>query len=166
MPKDDAVKRARHGETCFDARDKHERICYVVPDYQAYYGDSEVSEEQKEKLQKIIRDKIVNMPDYFSEYDTAVHFVDEAEYFENHTKMSHAGKVIAVEKQNPKDDSAKSIAEFSLELDSNPDFTAQVMVAYARANYRLQSQGETGAKTILDVPITALLKSDDNLKYI
>lgn len=162
VPKLEAIELARQGENNFSTREKHERVCYVVADYDVL-GEN-ATDAQKRALEAEIKEKIVTMPNYFADYDTTVNFVDEREYFANHTKMSHAGQVIAVEREDKK---VKNFAEFSLALDSNPDFTAQVMVAYARACFALQRQGETGAKTVLEVPIKYLLPSDvDSLSFV
>ncbi len=179
VPKADAVSRAMRGDTDFSAREKHERVCFVVPDFEKYFGMADASEEEKEDLRQKIANKVKSMPNYFADYDTTVHFVSEDEYLANHLEMYHAGRVILAEKERicrcgrvfctgeqsnqktPCDTGKiKNYAEFQLRLDSNPDFTAQVMIAYAKANYRMREDGETGAKTILDVPIKYLLGGD------
>ena len=162
VPKVQAIERARQGESEFSTREKHERVCFVVPNY-GVLGEN-ATNEQKLALEKEIKEQIVTMPNYFADYDTTVNFVDEDEYFAHHTKMSHAGQVIAVERENGAN---KNFAEFSLALDSNPDFTAQVMVAYARACCTMKNLGETGARTILDVPIKYLLPEGvDSLSFV
>lgn len=165
IPKLSAIEMARQGKSGFAVRDKHERECFVVLDPARYYGkaESEISAEDIQALEHKITQEIVTMPDYFAEYDTTVHFVSEQEYLAKHTKMRHAGQVIAVDKQG---NDGLSQAEFRLKLGSNPYFTAQVMVACARANYRMKQAGETGAKTILDVPVKYLTKDGDGLRYI
>ncbi len=184
VPKPEAVESAMRGETELSAREKHERICFVVPGYAKYYGRCDVSEEEREDLRQRISTAIKSMPNYFADYDTTVNFVSEEEYLAKHTQAYHAGKVIAVEKDmkcgcgkvfctgekygdNPpcKAGKVKNSAEFRLELDSNPDFTAQVMTAYAKANYRMWKEGETGAKTILDVPVRYLFQGD-SLQFV
>ncbi len=156
VPNEEAVRLAREGRTDFATREKHTRECYVVLDYEKHFGkpESDITEIEKQAFEEEVAAQIVNLPNYFAEYDTTVHFVNEAEYLANHTRMSHAGRVVAVEKHGE----VGSRAEFELALDSNPDFTAQVMVAYARANYLLARSGETGAMTVLDVPIKYLLR--------
>lgn len=168
VPKESAIELARSGETNFATRDKHERVCYVVLDYVGYLGNcgKEPSAEDKLELQDRVRRQIVEMPNYFADYDTQVYFIDEKEYLENHTKMSHAGQVVAVENEVANNRAnVKNYAEFRLKLESNPDFTAQVMLAYARANFAMQKEGETGAKTVLDVPVKYLI-SGDCLKFV
>lgn len=156
VPNEDAIRLAREGKTGFTTREMHKRECFIVADYAKYFGEPEsgITEIEKRSLEEKITAQIVGMPNYFAEYDTTVHFVDEEKYLAKHTRMSHAGRVIAFEKQGE----TSSRAEFELALDSNPDFTAQVMVAYARANYLLAKSGETGAMTVLDVPIKYLLR--------
>ena len=109
--------------------------------------------------------EIKEMPNYFSDYNTVVHFVSEEELKEKHSKMSHGGFVLRSGKTS---ENINQIAEFSLNLDSNPEFTGSVLVAYARAIYRLRKQGKTGAITVLDIP-AALLSTkthDEILKDI
>ncbi|MDI9495340.1 MAG: diaminopimelate dehydrogenase [Bacillota bacterium] len=139
IPLEKAVEAVRRGETPnLSARDKHMRECYVV------------CEEGADKSK--IESDIKNMPDYFAPYDTKVNFISEEEFKENHSKMPHGGLVIrngttGEEKQN------KHIMEFSLKLDSNPEFTGSVLLAYARAAYKMNLEGMMGAKTIFDVPL-------------
>ena len=157
IPKENAITLARRGKTDFSTREKHERVCYVVPDYALYFAkdNRDVSEEEKLRLQSRIKEQIVTMPNYFADYDTTVHFVDEEEFLSKHAKMSHAGQVICVEQGEN-----ASSAEFSLSLESNPMFTAQVMLAYVRAIFRMYEMGEVGAMTVLDVPIKYLIHGD------
>lgn len=139
IPLEKAVEAVRRGETPnLSARDKHMRECYVV------------CEEGADKSK--IESDIKNMPDYFAPYDTKVNFISEEEFKENHSKMPHGGLVIrngttGEEKQN------KHIMEFSLKLDSNPEFTGSVLLAYARAAYKMNLEGMMGAMTIFDVPL-------------
>jgi diaminopimelate dehydrogenase len=139
IPLEKAVEAVRRRETPnLSARDKHMRECYVV------------CEEGADKSK--IESDIKNMPDYFAPYDTKVNFISEEEFKENHSKMPHGGLVIrngttGEEKQN------KHIMEFSLKLDSNPEFTGSVLLAYARAAYKMNLEGMMGAKTIFDVPL-------------
>ena len=88
------------------------------------------------------------MPDYFSDYDTTVNFIAEEELREKHSAMPHGGFVIRSGKTSA---SNSHTVEYSLKLDSNPEFTSSVLVAYARAAYRLNQKGETGAKTVFDI---------------
>ena len=123
-------------------REKHLRECYVVAEKDA----------DKEEIER----KIVNMPNYFAEYDTIVHFVDE-KYFEEHCSgTQHGGFVLA----NGVFDGFKSNAEFSLNLESNPTFTAGVLVSYAKALAKEYENGQRGVKTILDMPIADLLQGE------
>ena len=115
-------------------REKHIRECYVV------------LEENADKDE--VQEKIKSMKNYFLEYDTVVHFITEEELKTNHSKMPHGGFVIHSGATSEKN---KQVIEYSLKLDSNPEFTASVLVAYARAVYRLSLKGEYGAKTVLDI---------------
>ncbi len=121
----------------YSTRQKHTRKCFVVA----------LDGADKEK----IREQIVTMPDYFVDYDTEVDFISEAEFLKYHTKMPHGGLVIHNGKTGRKSEHSE-ICEFSLQLDSNPEFTAGVLVAYARAAYRLSEAGESGVRTILEIP--------------
>ena len=89
------------------------------------------------------------MPNYFADYDTTVHFISQEELDKNHSGLPHGGSVISC---GVTGDSNKQVIEYSLNLDSNPEFTGSVLVAYARAAYRMQQEGMAGAKTVLDVP--------------
>jgi diaminopimelate dehydrogenase len=142
IPAKDAVESVRRGEIPeLTVRDKHIRECYVVCDESA----------DKSKIESDIK----CMPNYFAEYNTTVNFISDEEFKKNHTKMPHGGLVIrngitGEEKQN------KQTMEFYLKLDSNPEFTGSVLLAYARAAYRMNMEGMKGAKTIFDVPISYL----------
>ena len=136
IPIDKAVERVRNGENPkLEIGEKHLRECFVVAEEGA----------DKEKIGKEIKE----MPNYFIDYDTIVHFISEEELKENHSKMPHGGFVIH---SGVTGDNNKQIIEFSLKLDSNPEFTASVLIALARATYRMHKKGEYGAKTILDIP--------------
>ena len=100
--------------------------------------------------------KIKNMPHYFKDYDTTVHFIDAGEFFSKHTKMPHGGMVFR--SGNTGDN--KHVMEFSLKLDSNPEFTGSIMTAYARAAFRMPREGFFGAKTVFDVPLSYLSDKD------
>ncbi len=101
------------------------------------------------------------MPKYFADYDTIVHFIDEEELKKNHSGMPHAGNVIHIGKTH---ENNKHIIEYSLKLDSNPEFTSSILVSYARAVFRLSNLGESGAKTVLDVaPSLLSAKSKEEL---
>lgn len=118
------------------ARQKHLRECYVV------------AEEDADLTQ--IENEIKTMPNYFADYDTTVHFITEEELRKNHSKMKHGGTVI---RSGETGDGNTQNAEFSLKLDSNPEFTASVLIALARAVVRLNKEGQIGAKDIFGVPI-------------
>ncbi|MCC8042991.1 MAG: diaminopimelate dehydrogenase [Oscillospiraceae bacterium] len=138
IPVDSALERIRSGETPeLTTREKHTRECFVVP-------------EEGADLKQIEND-IKNMPNYFSDYDTTVHFITEEELERDHSGIPHGGFVIRNGKTGA--DSANThVMEFSLKLDSNPEFTSSVLVAFARAAYRLNSEGVSGCKTIFDIP--------------
>ena len=128
-------------------REKHIRECFVVA-----YDDAD-----KEK----IKHEIITMPNYFDEYDTIVHFIDEEEMRKNHSNMPHGGFVIRTGKTN----NNNQIIEYNLKLDSNPEFTASILVAYARACYRLNQEKQYGCKTVLDIPpIYLSLKNSEDVK--
>lgn len=138
IPIDEAVIRIRNGEEPkLSARNKHLRECFVV------------AEEGADKAK--IEEAIKTMPNYFADYDTIVHFVSEEELRRDHSRMPHGGFVIRSGKTGP--DNNRHIIEFSLKLDSNPEFTGSVMAAYARAVARLNAEGRTGAVTVFDIPL-------------
>ena len=140
LPIKDAVERVRNGENPeLTTREKHARECWVVL--------AEGADAAK------IEQEIVTMPNYFSDYDTTVNFISEEEFNANHTGMPHGGFVIRSGESSAKE---KQILEFSLKLESNPNFTSSVLVAYARAAYRLSQAGDKGAKTVFDIPFGLL----------
>ena len=119
-------------------------------------------EEEGADLKKI-EETIKTMPNYFDDYDTTVTFITEEELKENHSKMPHGGFVIRSGETGT--DGSKHIIEYSLKLDSNPEFTASVLVCYARAAYRLAKAGETGAKTVFDIaPALLSMKTPEQLR--
>lgn len=135
IPMQEAVERIRRGESPeLTAREKHFRDCYVVAEPGAD--------------QEAIREAIVSMPHYFSDYDTRVTFISEAEMKEKHAQMPHGGFVLRTGESSP---GVSHVMEFSLKLDSNPEFTGYVLVAYARAAARLNREGQAGAKTVFDI---------------
>ena len=143
IPIEEAIEKVRKGENPdLTARQKHLRECFVVL--------KEGSNAKK------VEEEIKTMPNYFADYDTTVHFISEEELKEKHSKMMHGGFVLR--SGNTGDN--KHLIEYSLKLDSNPEFTASVMVAYARACYRLNKEGVSGAKTVFDVPISYLTNKD------
>ena len=93
--------------------------------------------------------EIKTMPNYFADYDTTVNFISEAELEKNHSGLAHGGFVI---RTGSTGENHGHVVEFNLKLDSNPEFTASVLVAYARAAFRLQREGKSGCLTVLDVP--------------
>lgn len=115
-------------------REKHRRECFVVLEEGADAG--------------AVRQAIVTMPHYFDEYDTSVHFISAEEMERSHRAMPHGGFVIRSGNTSPAN---AQVVEYSLKLDSNPEFTASVLVAYARATYRLHRMGQFGARTVFDV---------------
>lgn len=130
----DAVRSGSNPE--LTTRQKHVRECFVVP-------------EEGADLAKI-EETIKNMPNYFADYDTTVHFITEEELLANHSGIPHGGFVFRTgvtgwNKEN------KHVIEYSLKLDSNPEFTSSVIVAYARAIYRLHQEGVKGCKTVFDI---------------
>ena len=109
-----------------------------------------------------VRQAIVTMPDYFADYDTTVHFIDAATLQREHNRMPHGGFVI---RSGNTSEAQRQVIEYALQLDSNPEFTASVLVAYARAAHRLHAQGQFGAKTAFDVaPGLLSIKSPAQLR--
>lgn len=140
IPREDAVARVRAGENPeLSTREKHLRECFVVPEP----GADTAAIEQA----------IVTMPNYFADYDTVVHFVSEEELRRDHAGMPHGGHVI---RSGTTGSGTRQIVEFGLQLESNPEFTASVLVAYARAAHRFAREGAVGAKTVFDVPFAYL----------
>ena len=136
VPIEDAVEQVRSGsEPELTTRQKHLRECYVV------------AEEGADKA--AIEEAIKTMPNYFDEYDTTVTFITEEELKENHSKMPHGGFVIRTGETGCEGN--KHVIEYSLKLDSNPEFTGSVLVAYARAAHRLSKKGESGARSVFDI---------------
>ena len=135
VPIDGAVARVRAGEQPeFKAADMHERVCYVA----LKDGADPAAIEQA----------IVTMPNYFAPYKTTVHFVSLEELHRDHAGLPHGGKVIVSGKAAT---GSSHTVEYALTLESNPDFTGSVLVAFARAAYRLSRQGESGCKTAFDI---------------
>lgn len=150
VPIEEAVDRVRTGsEPELTTREKHLRKCYVV------------AEEGADKA--AIEQAIKTMPNYFDEYDTTVTFISEEELKENHSKMPHGGFVIRTGETGTEGN--KHVIEYSLKLDSNPEFTASVLVAYARAAYRLSQKGENGARSVFDIaPALLSQKTPEQLR--
>lgn len=135
IPIESAVETVRSGsQPQFTTREKHLRDCYVVA-------------EDGADLKQIEED-IKTMPDYFADYDTTVTFISRDEMDIKHATMPHGGFVMRTGETK---DGVKHVIEFALKLDSNPEFTGSTLVAYARAAYRLNTEEQTGAKTVFDI---------------
>lgn len=136
-PVEEAMERVRNGENPeLTTREKHTRLCYVVA-------------EEGADLARI-ENEIKTMPKYFSDYDTTVNFISQAELDRDHKGIPHGGSVIRTGVTGI-DGENKHVIEYKLNLDSNPEFTASVLVAYARAVYKLNQKGEIGCKTVFDI---------------
>lgn len=151
IPVESALEAVRNGENPdLTTREKHTRECFVVLEEGADAAKVEA--------------EIKNMPNYFSDYDTTVHFITEEELKKNHSGIPHGGFVLRSGKTGWNDENSH-IIEYSLKLDSNPEFTASVIAAYARAVYRLSCEGKTGCKTVFDVaPAYLSPKSGEELR--
>lgn len=137
IPVEAALEAVRNGENPeLTTRQKHTRECFVVLEEGA--DAAKVEEEIK------------TMPNYFSDYDTTVHFISEEELKANHSGIPHGGFVLRSGKTGW-DGENNHLIEYSLKLDSNPEFTASVIVAYARAAYKLAQEGQSGCKTVFDI---------------
>ena len=146
IPVEAALKAVRNGENPeLTTRQKHTRECFVV------------AEEGADLAQ--IENDIKTMPNYFSDYDTTVHFISEEELKRDHSGIPHGGFVIRSGKTGWNNEN-NHVIEYSLKLDSNPEFTSSVLVAYARAAYRMNKEGQTGAKTVFDVAPAYLSSAD------
>lgn len=136
IPSAEVLERVRAGERPeLGTRERHRRECYVVLDQGADAAE----------VERAIR----TMPDYFEGYETEVHFITEEELSAEHSAMPHGGNVIRGGETGLTNN---AVIEFSLRLESNPEFTASVLVAYGRAAFRLYERGERGARTVLDIP--------------
>ena len=151
IPVESALEAIRSGETPeFTTRQMHTRECFVV------------AEEGADK--EAIEREIVTMPNYFADYDTTVHFISEEEMKRDHSKLPHGGFVLRSGRTGWELEH-KHIIEYSLKLDSNPEFTSSVIAACARAAFRMKNEGQTGCKTILDIPPAYLsAKSGEELR--
>ncbi len=137
VPVNEALEAVRSGKNPeLTTREKHTRECYVVA-------------KDGADLEKI-ENEIKTMPNYFADYDTTVNFISEEELLKNHAGIPHGGVVIRSGRTGANLEN-KHIIEYNIKLDSNPEFTASVIVAYARAAYRMNNEGMTGAKTVFDV---------------
>lgn len=138
VPVPEALEQVRAGKNpTLTTRQKHTRVCYVV------------AKEGADKAK--IENDIKTMPNYFSDYDTTVHFITAEEMARDHSGLPHGGFVIRSGKTGANDEH-NHIIEYSLKLDSNPEFTASVLVAFARAAVRLNKEGVSGGKTVFDIP--------------
>ena len=151
IPVEAALEAVRNGENPdLTTRQKHTRECFVV------------AEEGADLAQ--IENDIKTMPNYFSDYDTTVHFISEEELKRDHSGIPHGGFVIRSGKTGWNDEN-NHVIEYSLKLDSNPEFTSSVLIAYARAAYRLASEGQSGCKTVFDIaPAYLSAKSGEELR--
>lgn len=152
IPIKEAIERVRSGETPeFTPREMHKRVCYVVLEEGA----------NKEKIEEEIK----NMPNYFAEYDTKVYYISQEELLKNHSKLPHGGTVIGIGETSK---GVKQVIEFSLNLDSNPEFTSAVLIAYGRATYRMWCSGARGYKNFSDVPAKYLstMEYEDIIKKV
>ncbi len=137
IPVEAALESVRNGENPeLTTRQKHTRECFVVA-------------EEGADLARI-EQEIKTMPNYFDEYDTTVHFISEEELKRDHSGIPHGGFVISTGTTGLNNEH-KHVIEYSLKLDSNPEFTSSVIVAYARAAYRMSQEGQKGCKTVFDV---------------
>lgn len=146
IPVEKALEAVRNGENPeLTTREKHTREVFVV------------AKEGADKAR--IENEIKTMPNYFDEYDTTVHFISEEEMKRDHAGLPHGGFVIRTGKTGW-DDEHNHVIEYSLKLDSNPEFTSSVLVTYARAAYRMAKEGQTGCKTVFDVAPGYLSEKD------
>lgn len=137
IPSDEALEKVRNGENPeLTTREKHTRECFVV------------AEEGADKEE--IRKAIVTMPNYFADYDTTVHFISQEELDKDHSGIPHGGVVFRTGVTGINGEH-KHVIEYKLTLDSNPGFTSSVLVAYARAAFRMHSENQCGCKTVFDV---------------
>ena len=151
IPVSEAVEAVRSGSNPeLSTRQKHTRECFVVA-------------EEGADLARI-ENEIKTMPNYFSDYDTTVHFISQEEMDHDHSGIPHGGMVIRSGKTG-KDNEHNHIIEYKLTLDSNPEFTASVIAAYARAAYRMNNEGSIGCKTVFDIaPAYLSNKSGEELR--
>lgn len=151
IPVEKALEAVRNGENPeLTTREKHTREVFVV------------AKEGADKAR--IENEIKTMPNYFDEYDTTVHFISEEEMKRDHAGLPHGGFVIRTGKTGW-DDEHNHVIEYSLKLDSNPEFTSSVIAAYARAVYRLNKEGQTGCKTVCDIaPVYLSAQSPEELR--
>ncbi len=151
IPVEKALEKVRNGENPkLSTREKHTRECFVVAEDGA----------DKERIEREIK----TMPDYFADYDTTVHFITKEELIRDHSGIPHGGFVIRSGKTGENLEN-NHIIEYSLKLDSNPEFTSSVIVAYARAAYRMNKNGDSGCKTVFDIaPALLSPKTNEELR--
>ena len=151
IPVPSALESVRKGETPeLSTRQKHTRECFVVLE--------EGADADK------IESEIKNMPNYFSDYDTTVHFIGEAEFDKNHSSIPHGGIVFRSGKTGLNRENSH-LVEYKIKLDSNPEFTSSILLAYARAAARLNKEGVSGCKTVFDIaPAYLSPKSGEELR--
>ncbi len=151
IPVESALERVRNGENPqLTTREKHTRECFVVA--------------QDGADLKRIENEIVTMPNYFADYNTTVHFISMEELKRDHSGIPHGGNVIRSGKTGLNKENTH-VVEYKIALDSNPEFTSSVIVAYARAIYKMKNEGMSGCKTVLDVAPKYLSKcSDEDLR--
>ena len=149
IPMASALEAVRSGKKPnLTTRQKHRRECFVVAEEGA----------DKNKIEQAIK----TMPNYFDEYDTTVNFISEEEFNKNHLGMAHGGFVI---RSGTTSQNMNHLIEFSIKLDSNPEFTSSILIAYARATYRLAKEGQCGCKTIFDIaPAYLSQKTSEELR--
>ncbi|MBR3342374.1 MAG: diaminopimelate dehydrogenase [Clostridiales bacterium] len=137
IPVESALEAVRSGsEPELTTRQKHTRECFVVAEEGADLA--------------LIEKTIKEMPNYFADYDTTVHFISEEEFIRDHSRINHGGFVFRTGKTGANGEN-RHVIEYSLKLDSNPEFTGSVLTAYARAIYRLSQKGDYGCKTVFDI---------------
>jgi diaminopimelate dehydrogenase len=140
IPSDSALDQVRSGgNPDLSTREKHTRVCYVVLEEGA---DAAAVEKE-----------IINMPNYFADYDTTVNFISSEDLERDHAGLPHGGFVL---RSGETAHGNKHLVEFGIKLDSNPEFTSSVLIAYARAAVRLFQRGESGARTVFDIPVGLL----------
>lgn len=146
IPVESAIESVRNGDCpVLTTRQKHTRECFVVA-------------EPGADVERIRRE-IINMPNYFSDYDTTVNFINQEELDAKHKNLPHGGVVIR-HGTTGWEDGTTQIIEYSLKLESNPEFTSNILVAAARAAFRMNREGQTGCKTILDIPPAYFINMD------
>lgn len=144
IPRDSAIHEVKKGETGLSPRDKHLRKCYVAIEEGINQDEIELA--------------IKTMPAYFADYDTVVNFISLEELKAKHGKMPHGGTVLA---HGLTGGYSKQFMKFVIELENNPEFTASVIIAYARAVVKMRKEGKVGAVTVYDVPLS-YLSAEDN----